>query len=98
MNRSTLYPIHRKPARRVHQVRDVVLDGAEFDAVNRRVFLAGQPPIVSERQRSGFAFHQRGRKAHLDIHVLPRPRGGNLVAAVIHHARDIECVVQFEGR
>ena len=73
------------------------MDGGELDAVDRRVFLAGEFAVVVEGDGDRLALGQRLLEAQPHGEILLVARRRNLLALVVHHARDVERVVQFEG-
>ncbi len=85
-----------KPARRIHQVGEVVLDGGELDAEDGRVFGARKPAVIAEGERGGLAFGQRVREVEAYGEILGRSRGGDLASAGIDDARNVQCVIQLE--
>ena len=88
---------HREPARRIHQVADLGMDGREGNSINRRIFLARQLAIVIERDRDRFPFGQRRLEAQTHGKILLAAGRRNRLALFVHHARNVQRVVQLEG-
>ncbi len=89
---------HGEPAGRVHQVREIRMDGRELNALDRRVFLPRQPAVVEKRDGDRLALGERLLEAQPHGGILLVARGGNLLVLGVQHARNVERVVQLERR
>ena len=69
------------------------MDRRELDAVDRRILLAGEFAVVIEGDVDGLAFDKGLLEAEPDGEILLIARRRNLLAFVVHHAGDVECVV-----
>src|ERR1019366_7585879 len=76
-----------EPARRVHEVSEVGMDGGEPDAVDGGIFLPGELAVVVEGDGDGLALDERLLKTEADGEILLVAGGRNLLARAIHHAR-----------
>ena len=88
---------HGEPAGRIQQERKIRVDGGELDAVDRRILLAVERAVVSETHGGEFALDQRLIELHPDGEILLVAGGLQLLALVVHHAPQSQCVVQLEG-
>ena len=86
-----------EPARRVQQEAEIGMDGGELDAVDRRILLPGEFAVVVEGDGDGLALDEGLIEVQAHAEVLLVAGRLNLLALVVHHARHVERVVQFEG-
>ena len=75
--------VDREPTSRIHQKRVVVLDGREPDAVNRRLFLAGQHALINEAQRGRRVLRQRLRQRYGHLEFVGPFRDAQARAALV---------------
>ena len=88
--------VHRKPARRIHQVGHVRTDRSELDPEYRGLFLTVELPAVGENHGGGFALGKRLRKRHAHAVVLLRSRCGQLAALIVGDLLQVQRVVQLK--
>jgi len=74
------------------------MDRGELDSEHRRLFLAGEPAVIDERQRGELAPLQRVRQRDSDAHVRLRARRWNLLAILADHFGQAERVIELEGK
>ena len=88
--------VHRKPARRIHQIRKVGVNRGELDSEDRGLLVTGQLTVVGERQRARLALGDHLRQGQPHAHVFLKPRGWNLASLFVGDLVQAQGVVQLE--